>query len=207
MVAAAFFILPREGSIWPSLIAGSIASLAYLIAFSWYGIKRIESPANRKLVITTLIALAVFSLASASISYEGSKRQTALLPQIRTTIETGIAESYIKKHLLKTMRAYYTEDTLGEDSTLDQIFLTKFDSLITKESLLLYEGKETYPEDDPARLKIYVQTVKPDSIVLIAESGYLDGENHLFENYSGSTGMYQTQGILTEEGISYERTN
>lgn len=207
IVTAAFFVPAREGSIWPSLIAGGVATLAYLIALSIYGISKIESSAKRKLIITTLFVFVVFSLASASISYEGSKHQTAILPQIRTTIETGIAESYIKKHLLKTMRDYYLEDNLGQNSSLGGIFRAKFDSLITEDRLLLYEGKETYSEDDQTRLNIFVHTVKPDSIVLITESGYMDGRKTEFENYSGAKGKYQTQGTLTKEGIRYERTN
>lgn len=206
-VALAFFIPAQEGSIWPSIIAGGIASLIYLIAFSFYGIRKIKSSGKRKLVTTTMILLVVFSLASAGISYEGSKRQTALLPEIRTTIEKGMAESYIKKHLLKTMQAYYTVNKFDGNSSLGEIFRAKFDSLITEDSLLLYEGKDTYSEDDETRLKIFVHTVKADSIVLIAESGYKDGKKPEFKNYSGAKGMYQTKGILTEEGIHYERTN
>lgn len=206
-VALAFFIPAQKGSIWPSLIAGGVASLAYLIAFSFYGIRKIESPGKRKLVTTAMVLLVVFSLASASISYEGSKRQTALLPEIRTTIETGMAESYIKKHLLKTMQAYYLEDKVGENSSLDEIFRAKFDSLITEDRLLLYNGKDTYSEDDETIMKIFVTTVKPDSIVLVAESGYKDGKDPQYTNYSSAKGMYQTMGILTQEGIRYERTN
>ncbi len=207
-VALAFFIPAQEGSMWPSLLAGGIASLTYLLALSVYGIRKIESSGKRKLVTTVFILLVIFSIASAGISYEGGKRQTALLPEIRHTIETGIAENHIKQPLLETMRTYYTNGSPGENASLGAIFRSSYDSLITKDNLLRYMGKETYEgEDDPTQLKIYVKTVKPDSVVLVAVSGYMDGENSEFENYSGAKGMYQAVGILTEEGIRYERTN
>lgn len=206
-VALAFFIPAQEGSIWPSIIAGGIASLVYLIALYIYGIRKIESSGKRKLVTVTLVLLIIFSIASAGISYEGSNRQTALLPEIRTTIETGMAETYIEEYLLKTMRTYYMEDKVGDNSGLGKIFHNKFDSLITEDRLLLYNGKDTYSDDEQTKMKIFVHTVKFDSIVLVAESGYMDGINSEFKNYSGAKGMYQTKGILTGEGIDYERTN
>ena len=207
MIALAFYLPSHGGSIWPSLISGGIATLAYLMAISFYGIRKIESSGKRKMVTTAMVLLVIFSIASASISYENTKRQMALLPQIRTTIETGIAETYIKKHLLKTMRAYYTEDKFGENTGLDEIFHTRFDSLITEGGLLLYDGKDTYSEEDETEMQIFVHTAKTDSIVLVAESGYMDGLKPEFKNYSGAKGMYQTKGILTKEGIDYERTN
>ncbi len=206
-VTLAFFIPAQEGSIWPSLIAGGVAALVYLTALSVYGIRKIESSGKRKLVTSTLVLLVIFSIASASISYEGSKRQTELLPEIRTTIETGMAETYIKEYLLKTMRTYYKEGEFGVDSSLGDIFHAKFDSLIAEDRLLLYNGKDTYSEDEETQMKIFLHTVKADSVVLVAESAYKDGIESEFENYSGAQGMYQTKGILTKEGIRYERAN
>ncbi|MGK7369879.1 MAG: hypothetical protein ACNS64_06660 [Candidatus Halalkalibacterium sp. M3_1C_030] len=207
LVALAFFIPAQEGSLWPSLIAGGVASLAYLIALSVYGIRKIESSGKRKLVTAAMVLLVIFSISSASISYENTKRQMALLPQIRTTIETGMVETYIKEYLLKTMRAYYTEDKFGENAGLDEIFRARFDSLITEDGLLLYDGKDTYSKEDETKMQIFVHTTKTDSIVLVAESGYMDGLRPEFKNYSGAKGMYQAKGILTKEGIDYERTN
>ena len=207
VVTLAFFIPAQEGSIWPSVISGAIASLIYLAALSWYGIRKIESRPKRKVLTVVLALLVVFSITSAGISYESSKRQTALLPEIRNTIETGIAKNHIKKPLLKTMRTYYAGNKVGESTSLSDIFRTKLDSLITEDSLLLYAGKDTYSDDDETTMKIFVTKVKPDSIVLVAESGYEDGKSPEFLNFSGATGYFQTQGILTEEGIRYERTN
>lgn len=206
-VTLAFFIPEQRGSMWPSLVLSGSAAILYLILFAWFWLGKIKSSTKRQVVGWTLAVLLVFSIASAWTSYEGSKRQTALLPEIRTTIDSGIAESYIKKHLLVTMRAHFMEDKIGANSSLGEIFQAKFDSLITKDRLLLYEGKDTYSEDDKTRMKIFVHTVKNDSIILVAESGYEDGRKSEYVNYSGATGMYQTKGLLTKEGMHYERTN
>lgn len=208
LVVLAYFIPAQEGSIWPSVIAGGIASLVYLIVLYFYGMKKIDSCGTRKLVTTVLVLLVIFSIASASFSYVGTKRQTALLPEIRNTIEMGIAENYVKKHLLATMRAFYTGDRFDENADLDTIFRTKYDSLITEENLLLYNGQDTYKDkEEDLPIKIFVKNIDPESVILVAESGYMKGENPEFENYSGATGYFQTKGILTKEGIRYERAN
>ncbi|NGP77450.1 hypothetical protein G3570_12450 [Balneolaceae bacterium YR4-1] len=207
-VALAFFIPAQEGSIWPSVIAGSVASLVYLIALSIYGIRKIDSSGKRKVVTSTLVLLVVFSIVSAGISYEGSKRQTALLPEIRNMIETQIAEYNVKKYLLETMKTYYIGENYDGNAGLGSIFRTKYDTLITEESRLLYEGKDTYKDEkEDLPVKIFVKTIDPDSIILVAESAYIDGKNADFENYSGAMGYFQTEGILTKEGIRYERAN
>lgn len=208
IVSLAYFIPAQEGSIWPSIIAGSIASLFYLIALSIYGIRKIDSSGKRKVVTSTLVLLVIFSIASAAISYESTKRQTALLPEIRHTIEKGIAENYVKKHLLATMRAYYTGERFDENASLGSIFRTKYDTLITEDDRLLYAGKDTYKdEEEDIPVKIFVKKTDPDSIILVAESVYMDGRDQEFENYSGVKGKYQVRGTLTKEGIRYERAN
>ncbi|MDX1585328.1 MAG: hypothetical protein R3222_01235 [Balneolaceae bacterium] len=208
LVALSFFIPAQEGSIWPSVIAGGVASLAYLTALFVHAFRKIDSSGKRKLITGVLLLLVVFSIASAAISYEGTRRQTALLPEIRHTIEKGIAENYVKKHLLTTMRAYYTGDRFDEDTGLGTIFRAKNDSLITEENLLLYNGEDTYKdEEEDLTLRIFVKTIDPDSIVLVAESEYMDGKDQEYENYSGATGKYQVIGTLTKEGVRYERAN
>lgn len=107
VVVGAFFIPEQSGSMWPSVVLSALAAFLYIIIFSVVWLKKIESPVKRKAIGWTLTALVVFSFASAAISYEGSSRQTELLPEIRTTIETSMAEMYIKEPLLKTFRAYH----------------------------------------------------------------------------------------------------
>lgn len=202
LVAGAFFLPEQTGSIWPSVILGSIAAFLYLIAFSFVWLKKIESSARRKAIGWTLTVLVVFSFISASISYEGSSRQTELLPEIRTTIETNIAEMYIKEPLLKTLKAYHVDQESRDNISIGSIFKTRYDSLIDKGSVFNYGNL-----GDDATLTIYCSQISSDSVSLIAESSYIDGRDSGFKNFSGATGQFQIQGILTREGLYYERTN
>lgn len=201
VVTGAFFIPEQSGSMWPSVILSSIAAVIYIVVFSFVWLKKIESPVKRKAIGWTMTVLVVFSFISAAISYEGSNRQTELLPEIRTTIETSIAEVYIKESLLKTLRAYHLEQE-SDGITLGSIFKSSYDSLITRDSIFSHSDLE-----DDATLTIYVSQISSDSVSLIAESEYIDGRDPEFQNFSGNTGQYQSKGILTKKGVHYERTN
>ncbi len=201
VVAGAFFIPEQSGSMWPSVILSSVAAFLYTVVFSFVWLKEIESSVKRKAIGWTLTVLVVFSFASAAISYEGSSRQTDLLPEIRTTIETNIAETYIKEPLLKTLRAYRVERE-SDDISLESLFKSSYDSLITNDGIFTHSDLK-----DDATLTIYVSQINSDSVSLIAESEYIDGRDPEFQNFSGNAGQYQTKGILTKEGVHYERTN
>lgn len=74
--------------------------------------------------------------------------------------------------------------------------------MITEDSIFTHSNL-----GDDATLIIYVSQISSDSVSLIAESGYIDGRDPEFQNFSGDTGQFQTVGILTREGVRYERTN
>ncbi len=199
LTTIAFFIPEQSGSLWPSVISSSIVALLYIIVFSIVWLPKIESKTKRIAIAVTFGVLVVFSAASATISYEGSVRQLDLMPEIRTTIETGVAEAFIKDPLLETLRMYHSDDT---NQNMGEVFITKYDSLITKDSLFTYGHR-----DDDQTLFLYVDEASSDRVVLIGESSYVDGNNAEFTNFSGTTGRYQVRGILTSKGVDYERQN
>ncbi|MDZ7659565.1 hypothetical protein [Fodinibius sp.] len=201
VTGVAFFIPSQTGSIWPSVIASSIAVFVYLIVLMVVMLPKITSGTKRKMMGWTLSLLIIGSAVSAAISYVSTQRQADTLSEIRYTIDSKVAELYVKKPMLKTLRAYHSEDRV-DDSAIGSLFVQKYDSLITKDSLFAHEGIK-----DNKMLTIYLAKANQDSIVLITESSYIDGKNADYQNFSGARGQYQTKGILTTNGVHYERTN
>lgn len=197
---AAFFLAYQPGSMWLSVLSASTVAFLYLIIFSAVWLKKIKSSTKRKAIATTFIVLFVFSVASAVISYEQSVRQRENLENIRGQLEGDILYNYMHEPLIKTLGEFYSED--NSDSSIGEIFTSKYDSLITEEGTFEFGSK-----DDDQTLFLYIAENSADSVVIIGESTYLNGKSGNFSNYSGDTGHYQVRGILTSKGIDYERQN
>lgn len=205
VVAGAFFIPGQAGSIWSSIIWATGAAIAYLVFFGIFWLQRLENQRKRRWMEVALGLLITCSIISASISYISSQRQMSLLSEIRMTLDSNMAEVHMKDPLLKTFREYHLQNnSLG----LAQIFLHKYDSLITEDSLYQYMGPDTYGKSgDENDFQIYVEKLQPDSLVLIGDSKVTIGKSAKFKNRSGETGRFQVQAILTREGLYYERIN
>jgi len=197
----AFFIPEQSGSIWPSVIASSIAALIYLLVLMIMMLPKITSSSKRKVIGWTLSLVIFGSAVSAIISYVGTQRQADTLSEIRYTIDSKVAELFVKKPMLKTLQAYHAEKR-ADNSSIGSLFVQKYDSLITEDSLFAHEGIS-----DNEMLTIYLAKANADGIVLITESSYIDGKNANYQNFSGAKGQYQTKGVLTTKGVHYERTN
>lgn len=198
-VAVAFFLPGYSGDIWSAVILGSIAAFLYLIAFTIIWVKKINSPAKRKGIISVLVVLVLGCSVFGMISYEDSQRQRQILKDIRFTIESNISYNYVHEPLLKTFRLYYT--TTAEQN-MAAIFRTEFDSLITEGGIYKYKDKEK--SESPT---IHIAEMNADRIVLVWVSKYVDGKDSEFKNYSGTNGQYQVKATLTSKGIHYEREN
>ncbi|HEX6983448.1 MAG TPA: hypothetical protein VF181_11885 [Balneolaceae bacterium] len=201
LVTGVFFIPEQSGSLWPSLMLSSGVALLYLIAFSIRWLREIPSKISRRVIAVTLCVLVLASSAFATLSYVESKKQGRLLSEIRTSIEQNILYKNINHPLSKALSAYYTSSK--KDLEIRRLFVSKYDSLITDNGLFLVEGMQ----DEAATFVIYVAKTEPESVVLIGESTYIDGKDENFHNFSGETGLYQVKGILTKEGVYYERSN
>lgn len=200
LVSIAFFIPDQSAGIWPSVLWSTIAALLYTVVFSIRWLK--EIPASKK-QITFGVMLSVLVICSgimAAISYNNSLRQEKVLTNIRSFIEENIAYSHIRGPLSRTLRAYYTAEN-GTDE-IGELFISRYDSLITEEGRYLYSDNSV-----DQTLQIYLAESAADSVILIGESSYLEGKDNSFENFSGENGHYQVKGILTEQGVVYERSN
>lgn len=200
LVSIAFYIPDQSAGIWPSVLWGTIAALFYTVAFSIRWLREIRNSKKRIIFGVMLSLLVICSGIFAVISYNNSLRQEKVLTDIRSFIEENIAYSHIRGPLSKTLRAYYTdEDGTGE---IGELFVSRYDSLITDEGRYLYSGST-----NGQTLQIYLAETAADSVVLIGESSYLEGKDSSFENFSGESGRYQVEGVLTEQGVAYERSN
>lgn len=200
-VSAAFFIPDPAGNLWNAVWASTAAGMLYLLIFAAVWLKKLE-PGGKKLGAGIVLGLLVLSTgASAVINYKSSERQSKLLPEIHLIIQQGIAANYMMTPLLETMRAYYGEENEARRG-LGDIFMNANDSLVTEDNRYRYGS---YDEESP--LTIYVTTARPDSVVLTAVSDRQDGMEPGFQNYDGTAGSFQAKGILTPNGVRYEREN
>lgn len=200
LTAIAFFIPEQSGSMWPSMISSSIVILLYLIVFLIFWLPEIESRTKRRAVAVTFAVIIIGSAVSATLSYKSSTNQLKVLPEIRTTIDAALAETFIKKPLLETLRMYHSSENTNRN--IGEIFTTKYDSLITRDSLFTYGSRS-----ENQTIYMHVDEASSDRVVLIGESSYIDGNDADFDNFSGAAGRYQVRGILTLKGIDYERQN
>jgi hypothetical protein len=56
-------------------------------------------------------------------------------------------------------------------------------------------------------MKVVVESLDPDRIVLVSQETSVKGRDPNFKNYDGKSGMVQERFILTEEGITYVSEN
>lgn len=203
LVLGAFFIPESSGSLWPSLIWAGAVALLYLLIFSFVWIRKFQSAAKRKAIGGVLAVIIVGSLVSAGISYEKSQRQSRLMKEIRKTIDSSVFEVQIKQAMLKTLKQYHIGNSTNE-TEIGELFLQNNDSLITDDSLFYPKGLE---QEIPDLIAIRLTLAKADCVVLVAESGYVEGNDVNFKNKSGRMGKFQTRAILTKKGVQYERIN
>lgn len=207
LVNLAFFIPEQTGSLWPSIILSGSAAVLYLIVFAWFWVGEVNSSSRRQLIGWTIAVLLGFSLVSAGISYQSTDRQFQILDEIRFTIEKGISEVHIKEALLKTLRDYQNLKEENSMRSLGGLFYNNYDSLLTEEGRFLYDGTTRRGEKYDKNLKIFLAHSSADSVVLVAESFHIEGRDSTYGNLSGAVGKFQTRGVLTDNGVRYERIN
>lgn len=203
IVSAVFFIPDPAGDIWTSVWLSSTAAFLYLIVLAWIWLKQIRSK-GRRMAIGIILGLLVLS--SGMYGYFIHKRSqltSTVLPQTKLNIEQSTAQAYIMEPFLSTMETYFmSEEERSEQHSLSAIFTSKYDSLLTDDNVFQY-GSGVHNRS----LNLYLADAKPESVVIIGQSEIVDGEDPEFENYDGSTGKMQVRGILTPNGIHYERQN
>lgn len=199
LIGVAFYLPGEMASIWKQILYGAVAAAVFLVTFILF----YPSDKNRKhnkwrITMAASILFVLFGIHFWIGQGEAQKQRQNLI-DIRETIETGIAQNYVKQILLQTLRVYQRQENAND---FGAVFHAHYDSLIT-------DGHINYAanRDEEVALRIDVDRATADSVVLVAYSAYVPGKDTEFQNYDGQTGHIQAKGILTKEGIVYERQN
>lgn len=198
-VCIIFFISGHLDKLWAAVLFGSLAALIYQFALSIVWFKKIKLKSTRITIAWTLIILVLVSSVSAILNLKSSTFQTALIASVHRDTETSILRANINEPLLNAFRTRYGSNKYR---TVSAAFYSDCGSLISPDRELQFGRKSK-----KRTWHIYLAKIRADSVVLVGESSYLKGKNPHFLNYSGSTGDYQVEGILTNRGVYYERTN
>lgn len=198
---AVFFISDPSGDIWSSVWAISIAAFLYLMVFSWVWLKQIKSRKKKAGIAIVLGLLLVSTGIYAYFSYKSSQRAKVLMPKNRLNFEKRGAQMSVMVPLLSTLRSYYNEGDKGiEDGSLHSLFINKYDSLLSEDNKFQHAFYSV-------SINLYLDVAGPDSLILVGQSEMVGGQDLEFQNYDESTGKFQVRGILTPNGIQYERQN
>ncbi len=199
LVTGSFLIPGNSTELWPALISGAIAAAVYLITMFIYVTRKPIRPRTRALTI--LIAL--LAMGSSVLSVIWLKDQTDWQARNylagRARMGQSVVEAEASDCLLKTLQQFYEQKGLKK-KTLSQVFQNQYTGVVQGSNI----HTAHYDEDS---LRIYVGTLDPDRLVLIALDPVVKGRNAQFENYGGRHGLAQYRFTLTPKGIDYGSDN
>jgi hypothetical protein len=125
--------------------------------------------------------------------------QKSTLTEIRARMGQSVAEATATDCLLKTLETYYQQKRPTTKS-LAEIFQGQNNGAAP--------GSNVYsPRYDWDSLRIYVQQLVSDRIVLVSQDPVVKGKNADFANYGGKKGLAQYRFTLTTKGMTYESKN
>lgn len=198
-VSLAFFLTPRSAEFWPALDTAGVATGVYLIAFLTYALRKPLS--TRLRILVAVIALAV--LGCTAFMWLGtedqSRWQAEQLMKIRAVIGRGIMYYEMPKPLLKSLEAYHQQGARKKESLADV-----FRKLQPGAAVGSNIHKPSWEGDS---MKVIVEALDPDRIVLVSQETYVKGRDPNFKNYDGKAGMVQEKFVLTEKGITHVSEN
>jgi hypothetical protein len=199
LVCAAYSIPGKTAELWPALSAGGIASATYLIALLVFILRK---PLGWKVRLLTVLA-SVIVLGTTAYSWilmenYGMWRKERLL-EVRGLIGSGIRETKSSDCLLRTLDAYYRQGEHRRES-LAEIFKNQNNGAVI--------GSNVHPAEYAGdEIRIFVEQLETDRIVLISQETFIKGMNPEFKNYDGKTGMVQDAYVLTAKGLEHESQN
>ncbi len=198
-VTIAFFLPPQTNELWPQFYSAGIAAIIYLIALLVYVLRKpISAKARIITAICSFLVLGSAVFASIEADMQSHWQQNKLL-EIRGLIGREIMASQMPKQLLETLKIYYQQKQ-KESESLAQIFRRTNAGATVGSNIYT----PAYPGDS---LKIIVQTLEPERVVLVSQETFIQGRDSLFGNYNGQKGMIQEKCTLTKLGVKYESEN
>ena len=195
LVSAPFFLTPQSTELWPALNAAGIAASIYVVAFLVYVLRK-PLPTRTRLIVGLLAAFVLVCTAFTwTKMQEESEWLAKKLKDVREMIGRGIMISSIPPPLLKTLDAYHRQGARKTRSLADEFRELQGD---VKVGSNIYKPQYGYDE-----MKIIVETLEPDRVVLVSQETFVKGRDPAFRNYDGKTGMVQEKYILTERGLTH----
>jgi hypothetical protein len=198
-VSLAFLLAPQSTELWPALDAAGVAAGVYLITLLVYALRKPLSARLR--ILVGVIALVVLGCtAFAWLSMEDQARwQVEQLAKIRVTMGRAVMYLEAPIPLLKTLEAYHREGARKKETLADVFRRLQQGATI---------GSNIHkPRWDGDPMKVIVEALDPDRIVLVSQETFVGGRDPNFKNYDGKSGMVQEKFILTEKGISHVSEN
>jgi len=199
LVSLAFFIPARSVDLWPSLNAGGIAALLFMIAMLGY-ILRAPIPISHRIVIGVATFLSVAALGAHWMGMLNTTQwQQNRLLSIKAAIVRGTMTSDAPIRLLSVLEDYYAQPKPKKRS-LAKVFLQKYPE--AKVGSNIYES--SVGEDS---MRVFVTTLSDSIVVLTGSHAYAKGRADDFVPYWGRKGALQERYILTEKGVRHESDN
>jgi hypothetical protein len=199
LVTIACYLPPSSTEVWPVLHSGGLAAMAYLLTLVFYIVRKPVSGKARILAIIC-VAITIAALSYSSLQLRSNAHwQAEQLIRIRAIIGRGVMRTKTPPMLLKTLQAFYNQEQASHEN-LAQIF-QKLNGPVT------IGANINTPYYDGDSMKVIVQTLDPDRVVLVSQETYIKGYDQDFKNCNGQEGMVQEKCILTAKGITYESEN
>lgn len=170
--------------------------------FTFLMLKRNQQPLGRyyRPAFGAIIVLFGFGAGSIIHNYIQAQKQDKVLTDIRHTIDAGIIGVQINNDMIQSLRFFKTSS--AEEITVSEAFKSHMGDLLKEDGRI-----QPREEGEEENVVYFYEVSDPDTVKIIAVTKVSRGEKPDFRNYDGQTGMSQFEGILTNEGVEYEKVN
>lgn len=170
--------------------------------FTFLMLKRNQQPLGRyyRPALSAIIVLYGFGAGSIIHNYIQAQKQDKVLTDIRHTIDAGIIGVQINNDMIQSLKYYKTSS--AQEMTVTQAFRTHMGDLLNEDGSIAPRQ-----EGEDENMSYFYEVTGPDTVRIIAVTQVSGGEDPEFQNYDGQYGKSQFEGILTNEGVEYEKVN
>jgi hypothetical protein len=199
IVSLVFLVTPAATELWPSLNAGGIAGVVYLIAMLTYALRKpLEMKTRVWIGIGAIVVLLLGAFTWVRMQQQ-TEWQAETMIKIRGVIGRGVMRHYMSETSLKTLGEFYEQRGSKKESLAD---------IFRKQNPGVSVGANTHRSEwEGDWWQVVVARLEPAIIELVSQETYVKGRDPQFRNYNGQVGMIQERFILTEKGITHVSEN
>ena len=199
LVSVAYLLSWDSRSLWPSLHVAGVVTGLYLVALLVYAMRPPMKRSVRIVVWCSMLVLIGISGFVWTAHKDRVEWQYRTILQIRQVIARGLLATEGPKLLMKTLEAYYAQGKT-KPATLGETFRMQNPGAILGGNL----HKSDWEGDS---VRVYLQELQDDRIVLLARDSFVAGRDSLFRNVDGRVGKIQEMFTLTIHGVTHESQN